>query len=369
MSLAPHFFAISDLVDFGSGLLRAAGMEPAKAQRVAELLVLSDAMGRRTHGLALVPLYLSDIAKGSMTLQGDFEIVADRGAALVIDGRRLPGLWLMDRLIELGADRVATHGVVSIAVRRSHHIGCLAALAKQATDRGLVVTIANSEPSAKRAAPYGGKQALFTPNPFAFGYPGQDHPVLVDICATITTVSMTRTKLARGERFEHPWLLDADGSPTDDPAVLEQSEARGSLQLLGGQEYGHKGFGMALMIEALSQGLSGYGRADQPLQWGGGNVFLQLLDPEFFSGRDAFARQTDFFGDACRANPPIDPAQPVRLPGDAAAAAQQQAAKDGLCYEATVWTRLAEAADRLQVALPQGPQGLRATSAGRQPEG
>ena len=30
---------------------------------------------------------------------------------------------------------------------------------------------------------------------------------------------------------------------------------------LGGLEYGHKGFGLALGIEALSQGLSGSGRS------------------------------------------------------------------------------------------------------------
>ena len=71
---------------------------------------------------------------------------------------------------------------------------------------------------------------------------------------------MTRQKVAAGEHFEHPWLLDAEGRPTRDPAVLEHSTPRGSLQLMGGTEYGHKGFGLALMIEALSQGLSGHGR-------------------------------------------------------------------------------------------------------------
>ena len=48
--------------------------------------------------------------------------------------------------------------------------------------------------------------------------------------------------------------------------------------LLGGLEYGHKGFGLALMVEALTQGLSGLGRKDTEKRWGG-NVFLQVLDP------------------------------------------------------------------------------------------
>jgi LDH2 family malate/lactate/ureidoglycolate dehydrogenase len=45
----------------------------------------------------------------------------------------------------------------------------------------------------------------------------------VDICASIATTSMTRQKYAAGELFEPPWLLDAQGNPTRDPAVLEHS--------------------------------------------------------------------------------------------------------------------------------------------------
>jgi len=63
---------------------------------------------------------------------------------------------------------------------------------------------------------------------------------------------MTREKAAAGMLFEHPWLLDENGRPTRDPAVMERSENRGSLMLLGGEEAGHKGFGLALMVEALT---------------------------------------------------------------------------------------------------------------------
>src|SRR5258706_5004755 len=193
-------------------------MDAAKAGRVAELLVLTDKMGRRTHGLAMVPLYLDDIAKGGITLTGAPQVVADRGPTLVWDANYLPGLWVMSEAIDTAIERAPKYGVVSIAIRKCHHIGCLAAHVKRATDHGLIALIANSEPAAKRVAPYGGKEPLFTPNPFAFGYPGSQNPVLVDICASITTTSMTRTKYAAGEQFEYPWLLDGNGVPTPDSA-------------------------------------------------------------------------------------------------------------------------------------------------------
>lgn len=190
-----------------------------------------------------------------------------------------------------------------------------------------------------------------TPNPFAIGYPGTPNAVLVDICASITTTSMTRQKQARGELFEHAWLQDAHGVPTRDPAVLEHTEPRGSLQLMGGAEYGHKGFGLSLMVEALSQGLCGHGRKDAPKRWGG-STFVQVISPESFSGADVFAEQMDHLSDRCRSNKPINPAQPVRMPGDQAARGIAAAQQDGIAFDADTWAALSQWAGKLGVALP-----------------
>ena len=290
---------------------------------MAQLLLLTDMMGRRTHGLAQCAPYLEQLTNGGMTKSGEPITVRDTGPTIVWDGNYLPGLWLMDHALALCCERLPQHGVVTFAMRRSHHIGCLAALAKQATDRGYFAMIASSGPHTKAVAPFGGRQGLFSPNPFAIGFPTANIPVLVDICASITTVSMTREKAAAGELFEHPWLLDSAGQPTRDPAVMEQASDRGSLMLLGGNESGHKGFGLALMVEALTQGLSGFGRKDAPTRWGA-NVYLQLIDPDAFAGREAFCEQMSFLADQCHANAPIDPARPVRLPGEQAARTIEQ---------------------------------------------
>jgi L-lactate dehydrogenase len=342
---------VPSLEAFGRALFVAAGMDADKAASVARLLVLTDAMGRRTHGLAMAPLYLADMAKGGLQPHGDITIVKDHGVSAVWDAGYLPGLWVMERAIDTAMPRARQHGIAAIAIRRTHHIGCLAALVKQAADQGFVAQVYNSEPAARRVAPYGGTEALMTPNPFAIGYPGREHPVLVDICASITTTSMTRQKVAAGQMFEHPWLLDGQGQATCDPRVLEHAEPRGSLQLLGGQAYGHKGFGLSLWVEALSQGLSGHGRRDAPARWGG-NVFLQVIDPEMFAGREAFGEQMDFLSDRCRTNRPIDPARPVRLPGDQAARSIADAMASGIDYDDSTWQNLSQCAEQLGVALP-----------------
>ncbi|WP_082540721.1 Ldh family oxidoreductase [Pseudolabrys sp. Root1462] len=341
--------SVAEWERFAASLFAAAGLAADKAASVARLLVLTDAMGRGTHGLAQCPAYLDELAGGGMSKEGEPEIVRDTGATIVWDGRYLPGLWLMEKALETAFARIEAHGVVTFAMRRSHHIGCLAALAKYATDRGCYIMLASSGPHTKFVAPFGGRQGLFSPDPFAIGFPAGASPVLFDACASLTTVSMTRTKVAAGEQFEHAWLLDSAGRPTRDPAVMEGSGNRGSLMLLGGAEAGHKGFGLALMVEALTQGLSGFGRRDAPTRWGA-SVFMQVIDPRAFAGPEAFEAQTAFFADQCRANAPIDPAAPVRLPGDQAARNIAMAMEQGIALPRATVAELERWAKRLQLS-------------------
>lgn len=208
--------------------------------------------------------------------------------------------------------------------------------------------LASSGPHSRIVAPFGGKQALFSPNPFAFGFPAGSSPVLVDISASITAVSMTRETAAAGEPFEHPWLLDGEGRPTRDPAVMERAHDRGSLLLLGGQDAGHKGFGLALTVEALTQGLAEHGRRDAPTRWGA-SVYLHLLEPAAFAGRDAFVDQMGFLAERCRANPPIHPDRPVRLPGERADRDSARARAEGVPVSSRTAAALRAHAARLGV--------------------
>jgi LDH2 family malate/lactate/ureidoglycolate dehydrogenase len=347
--------SVQRLERFARELFFSVGMDADKASTMAELLVLTDALGRRTHGLAMLPLYLAEIAKKTMTIRGEPEVINERGVVALWDGGYLPGQWMVARAIDWALPRAAEQGIAAVTVRRSHHIGCLAALCLRAVDKGFVAMIFNSDPAGARVAPYGGCEALFTPDPFAIGYPGTPNAVLVDICASITTTSMTRQKVAEGASFDQAWLLDHEGRPTKDPRVLEHSTPRGSLQLIGGLDHGHKGFGLALMVEALSQGLAGHGRADAPKRWGG-NTFVQLIDPALFAGRDEFARLMDHFSARCRANKPIDPAQPVRMPGDSAARSLAGARQSGIAYDDATWSALAACAREHAIPLPEETQ-------------
>ena len=64
-------------------------------------------MGHTTHGLALLPGYLDELAAGTMSKAGEPEIVRDTGSCLTWDGRRLPGVWLTARAVDTAVARSA----------------------------------------------------------------------------------------------------------------------------------------------------------------------------------------------------------------------------------------------------------------------
>jgi LDH2 family malate/lactate/ureidoglycolate dehydrogenase len=344
----------SDLASFASALLRAAGLPEDRAHVVAEVLLEGDLLGHTTHGLDLLAPYLRDLDAGRMAKAGEPEVLADHASALTWDGRYLPGPWLVKRAIAVARERLALHPVVAVAIRRSHHIGCLQAYLKPVTDEGLVVLLTCSDPSASGVAPHGGVAPRITPDPIAAGFPTDGAPVLIDVSMSTTTNAMTRRTFDAGQRLPGAWLVDADGRPTDDPAVLF-GERKGAVLPLGGADLGHKGFALALLVEALTSGLAGHGRADEPKQWGA-SVFLQIMDPERFGGRSAFVRETSRLAELCRTTPVAPGAPPVRLPGAGALARRARQLRDGVELHETILPKLAPWAERLGVAVPAATQ-------------
>ena len=137
---------------------------------------------------------------------------------------------------------------------------------------------------------------------------------------------MIAEKIANGQKFDFNCLLTSEGMPTNDP--LEVRDKSGTVLPVGGMEYGHKGYGLALGIEALSQGLSGFGRVDNP-KCMNLSTFIQIIDPEFFSGLDEFKKQMSHTVYKAKTNKPI-PGKTIYIPGERALMKRKEALKNGI---------------------------------------
>lgn len=344
-------YSADQLRRFAAELLTRSGLVADRALVVAEVLLEGDLLGHTTHGLQLLGPYLKGVRNGAMTLEGEPEVVRDSGAAMVWEGNYLPGPWLVTRAIEAAQARLAEHPMVSVNIRRSHHIGCLQAYLKRVTDRGQMILLLSSDPSVATVAPHGGLKPVCTPNPIAAGIPTEKDPIWIDISMSTTSNGMTMRLHKKGQRLPHAWLKDADGNPTDDPGVMF-GERPGTLLPLGGMDLGYKGFALAMLVEALTSALGGHGRADGPDRWGA-SVFLQLIDPGAFGGKAQFLRETTWLVESCRQSAVRSGESPVRVPGEHALRRRAEQVKNGVELYPGIMESLEKWAGELSVEPPR----------------
>ena len=184
-------------------------------------------------------------------------------------------------------------------------------------EQGYLLLMMASDPGVRTVAPFGGLDPVLGPNPVALGIPTSGAPILIDVCTAATSNAAVRTAAAEQRRLPGNWLLDGNGVPTDDPAVVS-ADPPGTILPLGGSDLGHKGFALGLMVEALALAMAGYGRGAERTP-GGQGVFLQLIDPGAFAGRERFVAEISALADEIRSSRPSPRQAGVRLPGERAA--------------------------------------------------
>ena len=346
-------YSHTTLIRVASSLLERSGLDPIAAETMSKILVEADLMGHTTHGLSLLPAYIDELSTGRMKRRGEPVVLSDHGSAVVWDGEYLSGILLTDRAVHEALERSDEYPVVTYAIRRAHHIACLAAYMPAITDRDRLGILAASDPNARMVAPFGARMPLYSPNPIAAGIPaGSEGPIIIDLSTSVVAAGVVNEHKTSGTPLPGKWLLDADGEPTDDPSALSIS-GRGSILPLGGMDVGYKGYALALLIEAITSGLAGFGRAEQPSKWGA-SVFLQIINPASFSGFEEFRREMRWLANACRESEPRAGYRQVRVPGDRALALRREQLERGVLISDDVMNRVRDRCRSAGIAVPKG---------------
>ena len=344
-------YAASDCIAFAKSLLEQAGLDSAFAKCVAETLVEADLMGHTTHGLQLLNPYLREIEKGLMTKSGEPITIQDRGSSISWNGQYLPGPWLVHQALDVSLERIKKHPVVTMTIQKSHHIACLACFLERATHQNVMILLASSDPANKTVAPYGSIEGIYSPDPIAVGIPTDGDAIWMDISMSATANGVVLQKHKNGERLPAPWLLDAQGEPTDDTNTFFE-DPPATMMPIGGLDNGYKGFALGLMIEALTNALSGYGRSDDLDRWTS-SVFLQLIDIDAFGGQSNFIKETSYLAKTSKNAKTVNGSPPVRLPGERARALRKRQLENGLFLYPTIKPSLEKDLEKYNIAFPK----------------
>ena len=297
----------------------AAGCSADEARLTAEHLVGANLAGHDSHGVGMVPRYVSSWLAGELQLNQRVAITSDSGAMLSLDAQRGMGQSLAYEAMNLAIDRARQHGVCVMGLKHAHHIGRIGHWAEQAVAAGMVSVHFVNAMSKPVVAPYRGSEARYVTNPFTVGIPvpGRE-PMLLDYATS--AIAMGKVRVAFNSKKPVPGnvLMDAMGEYTDDPAALFPPDGQIGGALVPFAQ--HKGYALAMVVEVLAAALTG-GETTRPANlkyqfavWN--NMLAMVFDPARLNDQQLFGAEVNAFVDWVQSARLRDDAEPILMPGD-----------------------------------------------------
>lgn len=322
---------LQEVDDLSRDALVGCGVDTGNAASVARSIREAEAEGIRNVGLAYLPHYCEHALCGKVDGQVRPELRQTAPAALLVDAKQGFAHPAFDIGEEPLLSLAKSQGLAALGVGNSYASGVIGYFASRIAEAGLIgLAFTNASAS---IAPWGGTKPLFGTNPIAIGIPRSDAPPIVVDQSSSTTARVNVVQAAqRGETIPETWALDAQGRPTNDP----NEGLKGSIAPLGG----HKGAGLALLVEVLAAGLVGANWSFQASPLGNneggppniGQLYI-AIDPALFGVSD-FAIRLEALVSAMLAQ------DGTRLPGDGRHRARRNAEVEGIVLEDALYSSL-----------------------------
>jgi hydroxycarboxylate dehydrogenase B len=338
-----------------SAIFHAAGCPTNEAERIAAHLVEANLVGHDSHGVIRVSSYVQWLRAGKVLADRAIQVVFENEVIGVVDGQFGFGQTVGEQAMQLGIEKSARHGVAVIALRNSGHLGRIGDWPLMAARAGkLSLHFVNTTGAGILVAPYGGINRRLSANPIAAGIPFRDEPPLIlDMSACTLAEGKIRVALNKGVAVPENCLIDAQGRPTTDPRVFYADMPGAILPIAG-----HKGYGLAVLCEALAGALAGGGCSNPSNANRVVNGMLSIiLDGSRFQNDAAFAEEINRFIAWVKSSAKAAPDGEILMPGEIEERTKAQRLREGIDIDETTWAQVLETARA--VGLSEGLlQGL-----------
>jgi LDH2 family malate/lactate/ureidoglycolate dehydrogenase len=300
-------------------ILSALGATDAENEIVTDGLMTACAWWHPGQHQGLEKLFRYDrrVRNGGIRPGVRMEAVRDNPASALLDAAKGFGYVAGQRAMALAIDKARAGGIGMVGVRNSNHFGIAGYHAFSAAKNGLI-GIAQTNAGAEMA-PWGATRPVLGTNPWGIAVPrGDADPIVLDMALTQSGKGMMRWFERAGLPIPENWALTASGERTSDP-----SDAMDGPLLPIGE---HKGYGLSLVTDVLCGVMTGalFGGTvfQEDTDYDVGHVMM-AIDPDAFIGRAAFEARLEQLVQEVLSAPPINPEEPVSLPG----AAEQERAR------------------------------------------
>lgn len=304
----------AELTALGTQAFQGLGLPLKDAEEVCRVLVLADLFGLSTHGMSRVESYGERLQLKGINPRPNITLERVAPALVKVDGDNGVGPLVGMRSLEAAMEVAREYGVGIALARRSNHFGPISPYSYIAAEAGFASMIGSN--SSTTIAPWGGSDARLGNSPLGFGVPNPGGaPFLLDMAMSVVARAKIRNAFKRGEPIPGTWATDRQGQATTDPAQALD----GFLLPIGG----HKGYGLALLVDLFSGLLSGAAYLNHVKSWVDapeepqnlGHFFI-LIDTRVLGSAQWLASRMSDFAAILHGSPAADASKPVLVPGE-----------------------------------------------------
>ncbi len=306
---------VEDLRVFVEQVYQTAGASKENARVSAEVMVESNLCGVDSHGVRMLPGFITLARNGKMNLKGKIGVIKETPVIAHLDGGLAPGHVVSVQSMKMAVKKAKTSGIGFVLARNSTHWGRAAYYTGMAAREGCAgICFVNTESN----MPYWGtREPRIGNNPLSIGVPrASDEPVVLDMAMSQAAFFKIVLYNREGKKVPLGWGVDEKGRPTDDPAAILKSRRL----VPTGQ---HKGSGLALMIDILTGILSGgmfcgelLGEAKgMPHATGYAQAFM-AIDIATFLPLEVFKRRVDELVAYIKEGPLAEGFSEINIPGE-----------------------------------------------------
>src|SRR5947209_574120 len=333
-------FHIETLREFSTRVFLHFGVPKNDAMQAADVLACADLRGIDSHGVARLHTYFDMLSEGRINPKPEIKVVRSTLSTATVDGDNGLGLVVGPQANRIAMDMAEKAGSGWVSVRNTNHFGIAGYYVLKALERDLIGWAMTN--STMLVAPLWGAERMLGTNPIAIAFPGKEEPpIVVDMATSAAAYGKIEIARRRGAAIPEGWAIDSEGRSTTNPDDMVDG---GALLPLGSDRDrgGHKGYGLAVMVDVLSAVLSGsnWGTFAPPLALqqeiptrsvgrGIGHFFGALRIDAFIETAE-FKRQIDELVRTLRGTRPAPGTRGPLIPGDPEREAEAIRRREGI---------------------------------------
>ena len=311
------------------------GMAEERAAVCAQLFAETTRDGVYTHGLNRFPRFAESVGNGTVDVSAEPTKTSGFGGLERWDGHRgvgnLNALACMERAIALAKE----HGIGGIALANTNHWMRGGTYGWQAAEQGLFAicwtnTLAN-------LPAWGATTPTVGNNPLVIAVPRSDGHVVLDMAMSQFSYGTLAAYSKRGQLLPVDGGFDLAGNLTRDAAAIEASQRALPVGYW-------KGSGLSLVLDMLAAMLSGghatYQIPREPTRESGLSQIFLAIDPGSIGSAYELTRIADGIVGSLREATPVDPAKPVRYPGEETLRLREENLRLGVPVDPEIWNRV-----------------------------